>query len=78
MIGNAESLLSQPFNEALQSILAWACELLPQGSTPNLNPQYRETFTNVSDCSIRFKRLISVVEGDPEASSWPLIKKIRE
>ncbi|KAJ4353987.1 uncharacterized protein N0V89_005719 [Didymosphaeria variabile] len=72
-------LLALPINQAVQTMLQWASQLLPQHSAGQTTRVY-ETYSDIANCSSRIRELTSEVqtlETQGPKIPWPFVRKLR-
>jgi hypothetical protein len=65
------------FDEAIDTMMTWVSQILPQLGTGESGILSRESFDDINQCSIRLKRLTSETEERDQACLWPFIRKLK-
>ncbi|KAF2789491.1 hypothetical protein K505DRAFT_365563 [Melanomma pulvis-pyrius CBS 109.77] len=71
LVQNPGILLSLPFDQAVNIMIVWALQILPQQETT------RESFGLIRQCSARLTQLTSETDSVAQTCVWPFIRKIR-
>lgn len=73
---NSEWLVSRPLPTAIDTMMQWASQLLPQRNTTENGAQVQESIGDERRCSSRLKELTSEIDKEGQVP-WPFIQRIR-
>lgn len=65
------------FDEAIDTMMTWVSQVLPQLGTGESGILPRESFDDINQCSNRLKSLTSETEERDQACLWPFIRKLK-
>jgi hypothetical protein len=77
-LGNTPAVLDGvAFDEAINTMMTWVSQVLPQLGTGESGILLRESFDDANQCSNRLKSLTSETEERDQTCLWPFIRKLK-